>query len=460
MIKVIFTFLLIFFLTQPLFASLTKEADTVWVRVYNGPGDGNDHAYAIAVDSSGNVYVTGGSGTIKYNAGGEILWIEPWSGYDLTLDDSGYVYVTGDSGTIKCNSEGGYLLLGPWGGGDVATDDSGYVYVTGERMGDYITIKYHPYGDTCWVRTYNGSADWWDSSSAIAVDDSGNVYVTGVINLHKKLASCPDYCTIKYNPYGDTCWVRTYDSLHCFDLATAIAIDDSGYVWVTGNSGTIKYDSSGNPQLLSGNGDAMAVDDAGNVCVTGYYDYVTRKYYPNGGTAWERIYDFSPYDAAKDIVVDRLGNVYVTGYSNCSSDYDAPRDYATIKYKPNGDTIWISRYNKHGYKVPSAIAVDDSGYVYVTGDSSQFGSDYLTIKYDTLLFLRGDANCDGTVSVSDVVYLINYLFKGGPWCWCDSVDPLDCHKGPGDANCDGTVSVSDVVYLINYLFKGGSPPIC
>lgn len=65
--------------------------------------------------------------------------------------------------------------------------------------------------------------------------------------------------------------------------------------------------------------------------------------------------------------------------------------------------------------------------------------------------LWGDANRDGNVSVSDVVYLINYLFKGGP-----APNPLNI----ADANCDGDISVSDAVYLINYLFKGGPPPGC
>jgi hypothetical protein len=65
--------------------------------------------------------------------------------------------------------------------------------------------------------------------------------------------------------------------------------------------------------------------------------------------------------------------------------------------------------------------------------------------------IRGDANCDGVINVSDVVYLINYLFTGGP-----APNPLWL----GDANCDETVSVSDVVYLINYLFISGPPPGC
>jgi hypothetical protein len=63
----------------------------------------------------------------------------------------------------------------------------------------------------------------------------------------------------------------------------------------------------------------------------------------------------------------------------------------------------------------------------------------------------GDANNDNNISVSDVVYLISYLFKGGP-----PPNP----QIEGDANGDGQVSVADVVYVINYLFKGGPPPHC
>lgn len=66
-------------------------------------------------------------------------------------------------------------------------------------------------------------------------------------------------------------------------------------------------------------------------------------------------------------------------------------------------------------------------------------------------FIYGDANGDGDISVSDVVYIINYLFKGGP-----APDPLLS----ADVDCNGDVNVSDVVYLINYLFKGGPPPGC
>ncbi len=60
---------------------------------------------------------------------------------------------------------------------------------------------------------------------------------------------------------------------------------------------------------------------------------------------------------------------------------------------------------------------------------------------------HGDANGDGQVTVTDVFYLINYLFAGGP-------API----GPADVNGDGQITVADIFYLINYLFSGGPAP--
>ena len=61
----------------------------------------------------------------------------------------------------------------------------------------------------------------------------------------------------------------------------------------------------------------------------------------------------------------------------------------------------------------------------------------------------GDANADGKVNISDAVYIINYVFSGGP-----TPMPLES----AEVNCDGKVNVSDAVYLINYVFQGGNDP--
>jgi len=61
----------------------------------------------------------------------------------------------------------------------------------------------------------------------------------------------------------------------------------------------------------------------------------------------------------------------------------------------------------------------------------------------------GDCNGDCLVNIGDPVYLIEYIFKGGP-------PPVPFESG--DVDCDGLVNIGDAVYLINYIFKGGPPP--
>jgi uncharacterized delta-60 repeat protein len=409
-----------------------------WVARYNGPGNGEDGASAIAVDSSGNVYVTGSSSgsslvldyaTIKYSPNGKQVWINRYNGPGnsldwasaIAVDGSGNVYVTGhskgsgtdyDYATIKYSPNGNQLWVarynGPGNGEDwalaIAVDGSGNVYVTGQSKGsgtdrDYATIKYSPNGKQIWVNRYNGPDNGWDQASAIAVDSSGNVYVTGT-----------DYTTIKYSANGKQLWVKSYNGPgNGYDYAWAIAVDGSGNVYVTGQStgsgtdsdyATIKYNTNGNQLWVNrynGPGNwydgatAIAVDGSGNVYVTGtragtgpyhYYDYATIKYSPNGKQLWVKGYNGpgSLTDWAWAIATDDSGNIYVTGESQ-GSNYD----YATIKYSPNGTQLWVKRYNGpgNGNDGARAIAVDGSGNVYITGYSHGSGTeaDYATIKY-------------------------------------------------------------------------------
>jgi hypothetical protein len=70
---------------------------------------------------------------------------------------------------------------------------------------------------------------------------------------------------------------------------------------------------------------------------------------------------------------------------------------------------------------------------------------------DVCDYICGDANGDRESNVGDAVFLISYIFKGGP-----APDPIES----GDANCDGQVNVGDAVYLIAYVFRGGPAPCC
>jgi hypothetical protein len=111
--------------------------------------------------------------------------------------------------------------------------------------------------------------------------------------------------------------------------------------------------------------------------------------------------------------------------------------------------------------IPVSLAPGESSYVFLEIMPRTSGIATVTMRItsranpilvDSITFnlsLRGDTNSDGKISVSDVVYMINYLFKGGP-------PPVPLESA--DTNCDEKPSVSDVVYLINYLFKGGPSP--
>lgn len=102
---------------------------------------------------------------------------------------------------------------------------------------------------------------------------------------------------------------------------------------------------------------------------------------------------------------------------------------------------------------PVAIVIDNKENVYVVGESRGSGSGYdiVTIKYIQFECLAepGDANGDSQVSLSDIIFKVNYIFKGGP-----SPTPL-CR---GDVNVDGKILLSDIVYLINFIFKSGPAP--
>jgi hypothetical protein len=105
----------------------------------------------------------------------------------------------------------------------------------------------------------------------------------------------------------------------------------------------------------------------------------------------------------------------------------------TCFWPPASHLAWCS----HGYeKIPRPGM----------GDPNSFEVCFSIRRAD---FTCGDANGEGVVDVSDVVYLVSYLFLGG-----DPPVPMQA----GDVNLDGIVDSADVVYLINYLFKGGPPP--
>jgi len=428
-------------------SSLFAQVNTAWVRRYNGSGNGYDGTFdygpCMTIDNSGNIYVTGTSNVtgegpnyilIKYDANGNQLWTSSYNGpangqdaaWAVTTDASGNVYIVGSSqgigsdsadyAVIKYNSAGDTQWVrrynGPGNSIDFArqiwVDLTGNVFVTGYSIGsgtgqDYATIKYNSSGVEQWVARYD-RFNLNDRAFALGVDNSGNVYVGGngdSINHDFKL--------IKYDSLGNQVWIRTYNGpANEKDEILALVLDEDGNIYVSGNSQgtdnfdimTIKYDTAGTV-LWEHRYDyandyekvtAMTIDDLGYIYVVaksiGFgtdWDYILLKYNPNlGDTVWTRRYNgpANGDDGAYWVTVDQLGNSYITGGSiGTGSGFD----YATVKYNSAGDEQWVIRYNGTANDTDRAycVAVDNSGNVYVTGESYGGASnfDIVTIKY-------------------------------------------------------------------------------
>ena len=438
----------------------SPSGSVFWTRRYNGTASGQDFPRKVTCDGIGSVYVTGDSEgssgatdylTIKYKKNGDVGWVRRYDGpgasYDvpeaLVIDDSGSVVVTGFSSgsdmaysctTIKYDANGDTLWVRryrtPSGssdyGNDLVVDGSGNFIVAGITSGngtagqDFLTIKYLSNGDTAWVRHYNGDASGPDWVSKCAVDKSENIYVTG---YSEGVGTNWDFVTVKYTPSGDVAWIRRLNGIaNLVDWPFAMIVDELSNVFISGSS-------------VSGPS----------------RDFLTVKYDSTGAEKWtKRFNGFGDGDdEPSSMAIDTSGCVYVTGYS---LNGGSGTDIATIKYSPSGDVIWVEYYdaesNGHEYSYPAAICLDDSGYVYVSGSSYIIGStDFLTLRY--VQYRRGDTDHNSFVSVSDVVYLINYIFASGQ----APIPPAS-----GDANCSGAISISDVVFLINYIFAGGAVP--
>jgi uncharacterized delta-60 repeat protein len=441
----------IFILLAVLTSMVRAQVNQEWIAAYNGPSGSIDSVRNLAVDNSGNVYVTGSSTssnlldftTLKYDSDGNLLWESRYDGPGhfrdearwLALDNLGNAYVTGSSrssvlagsedfATVKYNSNGvqqwSAIYNGPGNNVDVAVkiavDNSGNVYVTGYSYGnaiDYATIKYNSDGVQQWVARYNGPGNSLDSPSALVVDNFGNVFVTGWSRSTSTYGS-EDYLTIKYNSDGVEQWVQRYNGPeNLFDAAASMAIDISSNIFVTGYSlsastqndyVTIKYNTDGVQQWLvtynnnSFNGSDLArmviTDNSGNVYVTGtsgteyplgYPNYVTIKYNSLGEEQWVSAYNGpgNADDVPYSITIDNSGNVYVTGKATIPGFL---YDFATVKYNSAGTELWVQRFDGASNMNDGAtwVSIDDSGNVFVAGNSmyfTNFASDFVVIKY-------------------------------------------------------------------------------
>jgi uncharacterized delta-60 repeat protein len=262
-----------------------------WTARYNGTGNSTDWPLDLKTDYLGNTYVTGlsnGNGTyrdyatVKYNSSGSQLWVSRYNGpgnYDdvgksIALDNSGNVFITGwsygsgtysDAATIKYNNLGSQLWAARYNapgnpptqaGYSVAVDGSGNVFVGGIDDG-FLVLKYNSVGIQQWSARYSGIANYNEDFTKMVIDNYSNVYITG---WSWGSANDVDIATVKYNSSGTQQW-RIRKNVGTYDRVEGIAVDGFGNVYITGGFGnigsnamftgyTIKYGSAVRGEIL------------------------------------------------------------------------------------------------------------------------------------------------------------------------------------------------------------------
>jgi hypothetical protein len=436
-------FLLFLFIPSLIFA---QSPDWLWAN--SAGGTGYDYGRSVTADDSGNVYVTGnfnsaslpfGTTTLmnanagshdifvtKYDENGNVLWAMRNGGSNndyaqsIAVDDSGNVYVSG-------------YFTSP-------TITFGTTTLLSAGSTDVFIVKYDGSGNVIWATGAGGSGG--DYAQSIAADASGNVYMTGYFDSATLTfgttvltnAGSSNIFIAKYDGNGNVIWATHYGG-SSNDYAVSITANSSGKVYITGyfNSPTlsfgstilnnvsnhdifvVKFDANGNVLWAKSNGgsggdygQSIAADGSGNVYVTGYFisptitfgtttlnnvggsDIFIAKYDGSGNILWATSNGGSATDAGDCVAADASGNVYVTGYFNSSSltfgtttlINAGSYDVFTVKYDVNGNILWSTGNGGASLEGGDGIAADNLGNVYVTGysfsSSLPFGSTDLT----------------------------------------------------------------------------------
>ena len=378
-------------------------------------------ANSTATDRSGNVYVTGNMGgpyitfgtitltnptnnqtymyIVKYDSNGAVLWARSSGGTGsngasrIAIDKTGNVYVSG-------------MFTGPSITFTTLTGLTTLQYAGG-IYNDIFIVKYDASGNVLWAQGAGGTIN--DEPAGLATDGSGNVYVTGYFNSPSIIfggtsftntgTAGPDMFIVKYDANGNVIWAETAGGSGN-DEGLGIARDNSGNVYVTG------YFSSSHITF----GETTLNNAGGN-------DIFIVKYDTNGNPIWAVSAGGSATDWALGVATDGSGNVYVTGgfmsptitfgtftLINAGSGY---LDMFIVKYDPSGNVLWAKNAGGSSRDVGNSVTTDANGNVFVAG---QFMSTSITFGTITL------KNPKGNTTNGYDMFIVKYTANGNvPW---------------------------------------------
>ncbi len=372
-------------------AKLNAGGSALVYSTYFG-GSGNDQGSGIAVDALGNAYVTGFTRSANFPTTPNAFQARFGGGFwdafvaKVKADGSALVYSTylGGSGDdwglgIALDSSGNAYLTGVSSSANFPVTSGAFQRLPGGGDSDAFVTKLNATGSALVYSTYlGGIAD--DQGRGIAVDAFGSAYVTGNTRS-TNFPTTPD--AFQQVPFGPGYWdafvaklkgdgsalvYSTYLGGSSDDWGLAIALDASGNAYLTGFTWSDDFPvTSGAFQGFLGGGNSDA--------------FATKLNATGSALAYSTYLGASADDQGNGIAVDALGNAYVTGNtrsmnfpitSDAFQTASAGHDDAFLTIlDPTGTAVIYSTYiggqSGSGDDQGSAVALDSSGNVYVTG---------------------------------------------------------------------------------------------
>jgi len=459
-------------------------------------GDSGEYGDSIAIDSAGNAYVTGTTGSADFP-------VTPGA-FDTTFNGVGDVFVA------KLDSAGSSLIYSTYlggggydGGYSIAIASAGNAYVTGYAWStdfpvtlgafdttlggtsDAFVAKLDSTGSSLLYSTFLGG-DNGEEGDSIAIDSAGNAYVTGYTEsadfpvtpgaFDKTASGISEAFVAKLDSTGSSLIYSTFLGGDNGEEGYSIAIDSVGNAYVTG--GTKSTDFPVTPgafdKTASGTSDAFVVklDSTGGSLL--YSTYL-------GGGSWE---------GGCSIVIDSAGNGYVIGNTG-SADFPVTTgafdttlggtyDAFVAKFDSTGGSLLYSTYlgGGSGGELGGSIARDVVGNVYVTGRTYSTDFPVTPGAFDTTLGGTSDAfvaklelvdvnsppsafnpgvqgftSSPGILHVTDITPDLNWTYRdpnGDSQAWCD----LRVGTAPGLGDMWDPPATSGPATLVTY---GGAP---
>ncbi|MFW9940510.1 MAG: SBBP repeat-containing protein [Candidatus Thorarchaeota archaeon] len=361
--------------------STSNSIEHQWNETWGGIDD--ETAEAIAIDSLGNIYLAGytnntSSGDydmclVKFDSSGAYQWNVTWgeSGEDharaIALDSSDNIYLAGtldehgvdpDMCCVKFNNLGQYQWNSTLGyiGEDfaqaIALDSSGNIYLTGFVYDggddDVCLVKFDSNGQYQWNRTWGGIED--DRAFSIAVDSSDNIYLAGEYTIVDDIDS--DFFLVKYNNLGEYQWNSIWGG-DGMDMAFDLALASSDHIYLVG-------------------GYEIGPTDT-DICLVCFDD--------SGISQWNRTWGGIYVDAATTIELDSSNNIYIGG----ATDIDGMGlyDFCLIECDNIGFQKWNHTWGGSGADIYWDLVLDSLEYVYLGGTWDMYGAnpDMILIKY-------------------------------------------------------------------------------